>query len=381
MKKKRVIQTKNVKLWRLLDSMAWAIPLGFLLLMIFGNYDAWKQEVDAVFADSTFTGILFLIMIGIIALIAAAPFVVIWRAVTSTIKRSVVKNTTFNVLQDLDYYRDRFENVSPADISMLTDLELEPRKDIAALILKYTMLGLVSTEHGRIQVLSTVHPDIGESDRYLLKAMADDRVDGSVVREWREKAKTEVVNKGYLEDIKRTGEGRQSGCGTASTIGCLCPILIILLCGTFAGTSSKFQDYSNTIDSLDDSMSNLEFIHYMMDSPEFTAQMVTSVTVAVLCVIALFLPLAGLLYLIARSISKKYYKRTALGQELTEEIYGMKNFIHDFSELSHADKEQLVLWDDFLIYAVLLEENTSIVDEICNMRHLARVHLPSGWQI
>lgn len=58
MKKKRVIQTKNVKLWRLLDSMAWAIPLGFLLLMIFGNYDAWKQEVDAVQANTELTNAL-----------------------------------------------------------------------------------------------------------------------------------------------------------------------------------------------------------------------------------------------------------------------------------------------------------------------------------
>ena len=37
----------------------------------------------------------------------------------------------------------------------------------------------------------------------------------------------------------------------------------------------------------------------------------------------------------------------------------MKNFIHDYSNLSEAEKDSLVLWDDYLIYAVVLEEKES----------------------
>ena len=46
----------------------------------------------------------------------------------------------------------------------------------------------------------------------------------------------------------------------------------------------------------------------------------------------------------------------------------MKNFIHDYSNLSQADQEQVVLWDDYLIYAVVLEENQQIVAEIMERR-------------
>ena len=53
---------------------------------------------------------------------------------------------------------------------------------------------------------------------------------------------------------------------------------------------------------------------------------------------------------------------------MSEYVYGMKNFIHDFSNLSEADKGQVVLWDDYLIYAVVLEENQQIVDEIMQRR-------------
>lgn len=53
---------------------------------------------------------------------------------------------------------------------------------------------------------------------------------------------------------------------------------------------------------------------------------------------------------------------------MAECIYGMKNFIHDFSNLSEAHKEQVVLWDDYLVYAVVLEENQQIVKEIMKRR-------------
>lgn len=56
--------------------------------------------------------------------------------------------------------------------------------------------------------------------------------------------------------------------------------------------------------------------------------------------------------------------RTRQGEAATELIWGMKNFIHDFTLLGERDQESLALWDEFLIYAVLLEENTRIVEAI-----------------
>lgn len=58
------------------------------------------------------------------------------------------------------------------------------------------------------------------------------------------------------------------------------------------------------------------------------------------------------------------------GELLTAQISGIKNFIRDFSNLSEAEKEQLILWDDFLIYAVVLEENERIIEDIFSMRNL-----------
>lgn len=57
------------------------------------------------------------------------------------------------------------------------------------------------------------------------------------------------------------------------------------------------------------------------------------------------------------------------GDLYAEYIYGMKNFIHDYSCLSEAEKDSLVLWDDYLIYAVILEKNKKIIEEMMQRRN------------
>lgn len=64
------------------------------------------------------------------------------------------------------------------------------------------------------------------------------------------------------------------------------------------------------------------------------------------------------------------YERTKESKILVEQIAGIKNYIHDFSLLSEKDKENVVLWNDFLIYAVLLEENEKIIDDICQYKNI-----------
>ena len=99
-----------------------------------------------------------------------------------------------------------------------------------------------------------------------------------------------------------------------------------------------------------------------------TPQLLSTMTLC-FTVFALFflLLLAPFLYLKMRSsqmLERADYVRTARGNEYAEYIWGMKNFIHDYSYLNEAEKDALALWDDYLIYAVLLEENTQIQKEI-----------------
>lgn len=142
MKKKRVILTKRVKLWKRLSRLAWLIPVLISLWTVMNDYEGFRQELRVIFADSAVAGVVFLVLIGCVIMIVAAPLMVIWWAATQTVKKAVMRNTTFNVLQDLDYFRDRF----------------------------------------------------------LLDAIANRNVNMGTISEWKNMAKAEVVREGYLKD-------------------------------------------------------------------------------------------------------------------------------------------------------------------------------------
>ena len=38
--------------------------------------------------------------------------------------------------------------------------------------------------------------------------------------------------------------------------------------------------------------------------------------------------------------------------------------------LYKADKESIILWDDFLVYAIVLEENEKIIEEILKLKNV-----------
>lgn len=367
MKKRKIIVTQKIRFFQTIDRLVWGIPIIILLyLLIFGF---WGDALKEFFTSETSFGIRisFIIMLLFVVAFMSLPFMIIWRAVSLTLKKSALKNTTFNVLQDFDYYRDKLTGVSPVAISLLTDLDIEPKKDITALILKYTLMGVVSTDGNNIRVINFYHPDLKDSDKYLISAIAANSLNSPIIARWKEMAKQEVVQSGYIIDTHNNSTAQsEKNCASSCVMGCGTPILLFMtICFLLESNFNTFEEFA---DSLSDHASNIEVIQGMLSDSNYTFATLIMGILVLMLIVALILPIAALIFFIVKSRGIRTLKRTELGNELTEQIYGMKNFIHDFSNLSDADKEQLVLWDDFLIYAVLLEENTSIINEIFSIK-------------
>ncbi len=62
----------------------------------------------------------------------------------------------------------------------------------------------------------------------------------------------------------------------------------------------------------------------------------------------------------------KHSKRSDLGNEINYKLEGLKNFIRDFTLLDEKSREELIIWDDYLIYSVLFGNNEKIYDEMKN---------------
>lgn len=366
------IETEKIRRLRRLDKAAWLIPPVFVI-WIFGRGDGF-EVLARDFQASVYAGMFSLLAWFLLLAILYVPLMMFWRAVSRTLRMNAIKTTTFNVLQDFDYFRDELTGISPATISMCVDLDIEIEKDITAQFLAYSMKGIVELESDRITVLNAKHPDLRESDRFLLQAVDSRRLNPGTAMQWRELVVSEIAGGEFIRRKERAkDDAREKKSGSGSCLG------MLLKAGLFLGVlawfmaSGKFQQTEDFLHSIEGA-SNSEFFGHLSTNPQFILPLLLLVVLSILLIAGLFSPFALLLKTYVGLKNPNPLERTEKGEILTEEIYGLKNFIRDFSDLSNAEKEKLVLWDDFLIYAVVLEENSLVVGEVMSMRNVDLVN-------
>lgn len=316
----------------------------------------------------------YLLLLFLTSLVFSMPLFSVWRTISGQIRKGYKKRSTIPLLQELDYYREKLTGLSPTVISMLVDFKLEPKKDAAALILKYELMDVISTENGHITVKDINHPGLLPSDRELLNQIGalghmPDSIPANA--KWLSLAKQEAVNTPFLDQKPPYREF-----GSCLITGCLIPVLLFVGVPVLVLISVKFGWYQYVEEALNSNIGDAGIVELFLTDPVFMKQALWFLFLGVLIFVAFFQPFISLLRLVVNGFnffSQGGLYRTAAGEEMSEYIYGMKNFIRDFSNLSEADQDSLILWDDFLIYAVVLEENERVVHQLINKR---RIHKP-----
>ncbi len=57
------------------------------------------------------------------------------------------------------------------------------------------------------------------------------------------------------------------------------------------------------------------------------------------------------------------YIRTKKGKEINKYLEGLKNYLKDFGNFEEKSHQELILWEDYLIYSVIFNLNTKIIKE------------------
>ena len=63
---------------------------------------------------------------------------------------------------------------------------------------------------------------------------------------------------------------------------------------------------------------------------------------------------------------KNSYIRTTKGEAINEKLEGLKNYLKDFSLINEKSEKSLILWEDYLIYSVIFNQNTKVVKNMCD---------------
>lgn len=371
---KKTIATKQIKLWQRLDRLVIAVPIIVFLYLSMGKYgrQIWRIILNEQDMAVIVGALLFLISA---TAITALPIVLIWRAISHTVKKSAIRNATFRIDEDFDYFREKLTGISPATISLLMDLKIEDKKDIAALLLKYVKIGAVSMEGGEVRVLDCENLELLSSDRTLLTLIDKRQAQPANLGTWKKQVMAEAVESGNLKyrGVNQNISSMSGTCLTGCLSGCLLPILLFIvmcICSTII-VNSGWIDRIDSLFAATPQSFETDQLKYFFSSPEFLAALGVGTLIILIFIAMGLLPIAAVLRMVlSASNANILLRRTKEGELLTAQISGMKNFIRDFSNLAEAEKEQLILWDDFLIYAVVLEENERIIEDIFKMKNL-----------
>lgn len=363
-KNKKVFELSSVKKYKRYDRLLWLVPAVILLNFLFqggrGILNAWKEEPGA----ATLIGIVMICALYTFFL-SLVPFIIGKIVIRMGLKNSI-QNCTITSMRDFDYYRDKLTGLSPAAISILADLEIEQEKDIAASILQFENQGLLIEQADHTYITTQRYRDgvaLSESDRYLIEHLEKGDLNRETDEKWRELAIAEAMQEGYIAPA--VFSGKQQG----KIKGCLVPFLVVIVwVGWLMSATPRIWAMSAVLEAAPEGMSLAEQVNYLFAYPRFLPELAEVMVLLALSFFIFLYPIAMIIGTALTGKTVKKIRRTEYGNQMAECVYGMKNFIHDYSNLSEADKRQVVLWEDYLVYAVVLEENERIVHEIMEMK-------------
>jgi len=318
-----------------------------------------------------------------ILLLATIPLAMILGG-NSGARKSRNKRLTYKATQGIEYLRETFTDINPAIASLLMDLQVDYKKDINATLLRMYHKGAVDIGSDNITLVNyALCTEPCEAELFYI--LQSGKITQHAMWQWGENRKREAVHKGLLQHKKSRGiKGCCFGCCIFTVI--LFAALLILP-GIMAATAYRFmaseiyeqsfeniasrlesiQDIANSLDTAIDLLEQTLLLGNSFTSEDLQAinQLLNRLIITLMLIIVILFIVP---YMFTRALSYQTspdgLARTKQGHRRTEEVAALKRFIRDFGNFSMSEKEHVVLWEDFLVFAIVLEENTSIVNEI-----------------
>lgn len=307
---KKRINSKNYNKWKIIDIAA--IIIICILSFLFTASSGMVEE-ELKYVSSSNDVLLYFIVLTICSLPTFLGYLAIYFGIRYTIRKVEKKNLTYNTNKDILYYREVLEGLSPFEVSVLTNLNIEEKKDVAATILWYQNRKYIDIKNEKIIFYDNI--DLTEKDSYFLTFLKTK--DLGYLESYKNMVYEELKNKKYIIENDYRSKAIQSTIKN-----------IFIIIGLFIFTIGLI-------------LLNVFFIKNMV------IQKIIDLGIIIIDLIITYKKVAS--FMIGYANRKSRFQRTITGEEKTTCIHALQNFIHDFSNLKDYDKEQIILWDDFLI--------------------------------
>ena len=397
MKTRKIMSTKERKIRNLDRAIAfWCIVITEIILIAQNHTTLLMTAANEFSAVKNVNFLLAIVafIYSIFTNIVSKTFILILIYIPiriSTVEK-VKKNMRYKVVDNIEYYRDKFESISPAEMSLILDLEIERKKDISATLLSLNIKGLLDFEDDKIKLKNSGNlENLKPSERYLFEALKDGTLDGMDMSNREKVCIKEAMDDGYIINAKQKRKFFWK-----STL--LLILAILMLFYSIGKFTKNIDEYSKNVNEVQEEMgtinSNLEKIvgkddkqltnedeiklkeEYLPIAKDAIGKIGEPLVLGLMIIGSIALIIGLIFYKIARiaiyksGYGENKYERTKEGKVLAEQIAAMQRYIHEFSLLSDMEKEQVKLWEEFLVYAIVLEENEEIVSNIFSYKNV-----------
>lgn len=298
---------------------------------------------------------------------------------------TIKKNTIIKRDYKFRYYRDNLEQVAPGIILFASELTVDIKRAIGAGILKLKLSGHLEEIRGKYSCTNKSNSQLFESEKMLLHLIETGEFNG---KDYREQLEAEAISEKYI--VRNKG-------------GILFRLffLILTICMPFIlyNCSVYLDDYSHEnywFEPLpnDEGGYDLQFNFNIYDDIDKLAEerlerddsdyesyksasiyqlqyssvrkawlistfallsLVITITSFYVAIISVFLQIFCL---------NKNYRRTLKGNELLNKAYGLKNYLTEYSLIENRSAKELRLWQYYMVYAVALDVNETIEEQV-----------------
>ena len=232
------------------------------------------------------------------------------------------------------YYRDIISKYSPAVLSYIDDFKLE-EKDIVATLMSLELKRKLTIKDG-IKIINDSEENLDENEKYIFKKLKNNTLKNINMLEFEEKVIKDCLDYNLLEENKDIKKKI-----IKKVFFSVC-IYILIVAGFF-----NFPTFYNNI-------------------PNKNIAILFLPVMFILFFIMIILPFSTIVYIKSyyRMNKQNPYIRNKKARNINKKLEGLRKYVKDFSQLSKSQYNEIVLWEDYLIYSVILGQNSKIVKEI-----------------
>ena len=229
----------------------------------------------------------------------------------------VKKLNKIDFLGSKDLYRDILEKYSPTTLSYIDQMNYDPKIAVVATLLNLEKNKYIKCENGKIEFLKDEDENLGMSEKYVYRRMKTGEKNIEAETLWNDLVYDGCKN-GLLEE-------RYSGMGM----------------GTFA--------------------TSLVILFALVIFDEIVKMVLGSIGESVGAIIVIVVWLFYCLYEIYKGQHSAF--RTEEAEDINSKLEGLKTFLREYSNLKDRESNEIVLWEDYLIYSVIFKQNKKIISE------------------